>query len=276
MPDDRKTIKAYIFMSYENLINVLQNQSLKLILPQETNDVFECNPVFDPIWLEESAYSEANEGGFISFCSDYKSSAMWGLYGDSHKGVCIEFEFPYTSIDDTRPELEYHLDFDHEAALLEHESEGKSLILSDVKYSNQRVAFLNEEELKREFELLSDKPDDYKNWCKERHQETYVESLHRKDIVWQGEKEKRILFNLWRDGIISRGELFFVKGLNKYIRRILLGWKCSRSTNKTVLIVNNTLVQEAVYIVNVERVHARFDTFDVYTDSEEPYNINIF
>ncbi|WP_448807014.1 DUF2971 domain-containing protein [Akkermansia sp.] len=258
-------------MSYENLINVLQNQSLKLILPQETNDVFECNPVFDQTWLEESAYSEAKEVGFISFCSDYKSSSMWGLYGDSHKGICIEFEFPYTSIDDTCPELEYHLDFDHEAALLEHESEGKSLILSDVKYSSQRVAFLEEEGLQKEFELLSDKPDDYKNWCKERHQGTYIESLHRKDIVWQGEKEKRILFNLWRDGIISRGELFFVKGLNKYIRRILLGWKCSRSTSKTWLIVNNTLVHDAEYIVTVERVHARFDTFDVYTDSELPY-----
>lgn len=86
----RKVIKAYIYMKYENMLKVLAGRTLKVLSYGECNDPYE----FMPAGAQEKAIQAIFATGFICFSSRYNSGAMWGHYGDKHRGVCLEFTFP--------------------------------------------------------------------------------------------------------------------------------------------------------------------------------------
>lgn len=89
---------AYIFMTYENMLKVLEKKRLKVLFPEECNDPFEFmsapttiledgHPSYDSTHLRK-------EYGFLSFTKTYKSPTMWSHYADKHKGCCVHFRFP--------------------------------------------------------------------------------------------------------------------------------------------------------------------------------------
>ena len=98
-------IHLYLFMRAECLTKVLENDALKVVLPEECNDPME----FTVAYSDDPMVKLSEPIGMLCFSADYKNSAMWGHYADSHKGVCIEFEFKAQR---DKEKLCYFLDLD--------------------------------------------------------------------------------------------------------------------------------------------------------------------
>ncbi len=99
------SIILYQYMSWENAEKVFTNWELKATLPHHTNDPFELM-----ISDDEPSESQANvlcssrhekqcNLCFLCFSKVNASAALWGHYGDSHQGICLQFTFPLTFID---------------------------------------------------------------------------------------------------------------------------------------------------------------------------------
>lgn len=255
MPETKKSestkyVKAYLFMTYENLLKVLHQKDLKLVLPEETNDPFEFRGKDDS---EAVLYGRKNIG-FLSFSSDYKSAAMWGHYANSHKGCCIEFTFPIFSHSTTDVAEYWELNVDikrrnYFPSFYTDEGflEGNP-ILWRVKYSNIRenwdsmLGSIGGFDKKYEYSISS----------------VFIT----KDKSWNFEKELRILFFTETPEII-RNDMFFVSGLNSYMSRILLGVKSNISISKLQSTVNTLKPENALYAVDITKVNYASDTFEV-------------
>lgn len=103
--DGKTYIRLYLFMRAEYLSSVFANDALKVVLPEECNDPME----FTAVQSETPQEKISEPIGMLCFSADYKNSAMWGHYADSHKGVCLEFEFRATKFG-TQPCYLLHLD----------------------------------------------------------------------------------------------------------------------------------------------------------------------
>lgn len=109
---------AYKFCSIETLKLIVKNEKIRFTRGDNFNDPYEANPFLVPIeWSnivkEDKSNTEfvkaiANEA-FIRISSkiyitcfsksyiDKTAKLMWSHYGNSHKGVCFEIEFPELS-----------------------------------------------------------------------------------------------------------------------------------------------------------------------------------
>ena len=81
--ENKEFVDAYIFMTYENMLKVFENNCLKIIFPEECNDPFEF------LFQNSPCYSNKIDGlrysyGFLSFTGKYTSPPMWGHYADKH------------------------------------------------------------------------------------------------------------------------------------------------------------------------------------------------
>lgn len=85
----KQYIRLYYFMPEKHLLDLIINDEIKVSLPDECNDPLEFLPSED-----SDTPNERISGGFISFSSRFSSSLMWSHYADSHRGVCLQFDFP--------------------------------------------------------------------------------------------------------------------------------------------------------------------------------------
>lgn len=89
----KKYLRLYYYMPAKYLFNLLKDDEIKVSIPEECNDPLE----FTSAKLERKDGSKREskyDGGFISFSERYDISLLWSHYADSHKGVCLRFDFP--------------------------------------------------------------------------------------------------------------------------------------------------------------------------------------
>lgn len=110
--------KAYKFLSTETLKTIIQNESLRFTRGDSFNDPFEANPFLVPVGWESIAKEDKSNVDMIKYLaseaftrlfsktyvtclsSSYlnkSSQLMWSHYGNSHRGVCFEIDFPETT-----------------------------------------------------------------------------------------------------------------------------------------------------------------------------------
>lgn len=269
MQETKDTIKSYIFMSYENMLKVLYQKDLRIVIPEDCNDPSEYLPKEHS---KEDVTKIQNllqrDIGFLSFSSDFRKPAMWGLYSDSHKGCCIEFEFPVKSRSTDRKNGLPYIELDLQS--------NKNCFPSFSDIPMQKP--LND---KCQYVMW---PVDYKQeraeYTKDIHGITWnekkISSYHisewlvRKDPSWQFEEEMRI-FVTYANPEITRENMFFIKGFNRYIKRILLGVKCPYSEERVLSIISYTKIPDAQYDIEVSKMEF---TPDKYLLQETPSTLD--
>lgn len=227
-------IRLYYFMPEEHLLDLIINDEIKVSIPDECNDPLE----FLPAGNDDSIDKEQRDCGLISFSSHFGSSLMWAHYADSHRGVCIQFDFPISSygyIDNKATENltivlgrqatsnNIQLNTSPRYALLDTvgvnlnqfqaiESNGKcTTFFIEVNYAKKRPS-----RAKTNMVYATDK--------KGVTALGIAKDFHTKSDEWSYEKEWRLLINLEESEGFHDGA-FFVKGLTKYISMIILGMK---------------------------------------------------
>lgn len=214
--------KLYLFMPSEYLLDCLEKDEIKVCLPKDCNDPFECMPRIE----EGKPRPDTGGVGFICFSREWASSTMWAHYADKHQGVCLEFTFPLSgqevSMDAENGDNE-HLrtnavildlqdqkpEYDRQYTLLPCDAHSRyAPILRKVEYHPRR-AYPAREVVKHK----TDAKAIYANMCFTKGQE------------WAYEKEWRLFVSL--DNCLSYHDgCYFVKGLTRYISKVMLGWKC--------------------------------------------------
>ena len=106
----------YKFLSLENAFRVMEQHELKVSLIRELNDIYDCQPIFDPA-ADEPGYinrpsAEAmfasvptSLGSFVSR-SAYRSPLLWGHYAEQAKGLALGFD-PARFHFQTKMDVEY-------------------------------------------------------------------------------------------------------------------------------------------------------------------------
>lgn len=234
--DGKTYIRLYLFMRAECLKRVLENDALKVVLPEECNDPME----FTVAHSDDPMVKLSEPIGMLCFSADYKNSAMWGHYADSHKGVCIEFEFKAKK---NKGELCYFLDLDGHSHVISLPIEKNhdypcekffDAILWPVNYTNIRPKLSR---LAHFFEAGINHPyqkdmDEIFKGPQGIDLQRLISNIRVTDIVlakpehWRYEDEYRLFVYLDHDCIFKDGN-YFVAGLPKYIRRIILGVNCN-------------------------------------------------
>ena len=146
-------IDAYIFMTYENMLKVFENEKLKVILQEECNDPTEF------ILQHQTSPNPANLNyGFLSFSKSYHSSPCGDTMEISTEAAAFISDFPISKlsgdlnfgISDIKNDRYYVLNFKHDPPSFTDFSTidsktGKKLfnynhtLLCDVKYTETRV-----------------------------------------------------------------------------------------------------------------------------------------
>lgn len=213
---EHKEIKAYIYMTYENMLKVLAGGALKVRSIDECNDPYE----FMPAGAEGKALQEIYELGFICFSSLYNSGAMWGHYGDKHKGVCLEFTFPLISSSPYKDGngFQYHIldipvDMKEFSSPPVRDALTNRWLLLDMIYRKERAQF-----------GLALAGSGSGGVCD--IDKAYVT----KDPAWSYEQERRIVLPLYRGKE-------FVFCFHKYLTGIILGIKCRKDAGTVEEIV---------------------------------------
>ncbi|MCC8149593.1 DUF2971 domain-containing protein [Akkermansia sp.] len=273
--EKNKYINLYLYTSYENFIKIISNWCLKLILADETNDPFEFRPQYTKDNEDDTLFQYrrfVSEMGFLSFSSNHNSAALWGHYADSHRGVCIEFEFPILKSISLPlfPCKIHYLD-------LADTPEGKAYSLYknwlfDVRYDHERPPLLSNEFLDIVCKAIkkAEIPDDHK-FLYEKFSLADWNALYlmtQKDPSWSFEEEKRILINLYQPEI-AINDNFFVKGYNKYISRIILGLKCKHSVDKTRTLVRHYTAGKSNYDIYIDKAKYSPTKYEIILPEED-------
>lgn len=225
-----KEIKAYIYMTYENMLKVLAGGALKVRTIDECNDPYE----FMPAGPEGEKWSKEYEMAFICFSSLYNSGAMWGHYGDKHKGVCLEFTFPLR-----QPALDLlNVEGEPPYYILDIELKEDSLIpfswrKRDKTHLNYCVLFnmkYKKERQKFDYGMTGTSMMGDRLIC------NIDECLITKDKSWHYEEELRILVPL-PEKDVRKEEDYFVDCFHKYLTGIILGIKCRKDAESVKKIV---------------------------------------
>lgn len=274
--DGKTYIRLYLFMRAEHLSSVFTNDALKVVLPEECNDPME----FTVAHSEKPQEKLLEPIGMLCFSADYKNSAMWGHYADSHKGVCLEFEFKATAFG---PNPCYLLDWDKNSLVLslplrkskEYPCEKFfDAILWPVHYTDTRptrsgFAHLFEASINQPYPEDMDK---IFNGPKGINYEELISDIKISEIVltkpkhWQYEDEYRIFVYLGKDCIV-RDNKFFVTGLTKYIRRIILGVNCELGDRcASMLSAIFQEKQENPTLPKIVQAHYHEDKYEIMID----------
>lgn len=227
----KQYIRLYYFMPEKHLMDVLFNDEIKASIPAECNDPLEFLPAFDG-----QQNSERARGGFISFSSHFSSSLMWSHYADSHRGVCLRFDFPIGKTLSNRLKV----------GAIRKSRQDSTDIIEDKKHQTSRYVVLDAPTLNlAQFETIPLFPINYRTYIAEvyysktrpeRQLNTVIvggvnstvssleisQTFYTKSEEWAYEKEWRIFINL---GCAARfdGHNFYVSGLTQFLKEIILG-----------------------------------------------------
>ncbi len=242
-------VTLYIYLPYEYFEKDIENNYLKLTMADYTNDPCEflvapCNleKMKDVIEMQNKA--ARTKWGCLCFSKNGKNSAMWGNYADKHYGVCLEFEFEY--FDKFNPKREsnvYSYIVDKIKNAHFDKNHPDQSFVREIAYSGVRSHYPDtDEEMVNEFDrfkkdLINSKREQLEDkevinfWIND----IWQDSIYTKNESWKYEEEVRMMFFLGGadlDNIIGYdpekcdcGNIF-VKGVNKYIKRVVLGVRC--------------------------------------------------
>jgi len=102
-------MRVYRFLGKEYGLKSLCEKRLKLSHLDDLNDPFELAPfnLTDPsrrqVFLKTKKDLAATKG-MLCFSSDWCDPVIWAHYSDKHRGLCLGFEIPDISTDDTESE----------------------------------------------------------------------------------------------------------------------------------------------------------------------------
>ena len=97
--------RLYHFTNAAAARTILGDRRLKISFSYAVNDPFELKPFCFQnrgnyeAWIK-FVQEHSQTQGFLSFSEDFRSPAMWGLYGDRHRGVCLGFDIENFPKDD--------------------------------------------------------------------------------------------------------------------------------------------------------------------------------
>ncbi len=213
--------KLYLFMPAKYLMDCLEKDEIKVCLPSDCNDPFELVPEK----LEGKPTPDTEDVGFICFSQEWGSSTMWAHYADKHQGVCLEFSFKESDdvVTVEEGEGEDHETYTDSAVLaLDHLEQYTELpitegprfapILMKVKYHPHRAYPANSQV---RCIVRGTKIEDAR----------FSRMYAAKGQEWAYEKEWRLFVTL--DNCLSyHNGCYFVKGITRYITKVMMGWKC--------------------------------------------------
>lgn len=204
------TIKLYQYLPWTYAEMSLSRWEMKATLPHYTNDPFEFMLSSDSDTMPKSCQERYNDMCLFCFSSSCTSAALWGHYGDAHKGVCLEFEFPLQGSLKEKNSGKGEITFAYLDVPVKHKklySKGFPIVLK-VQYRNQR------------YQWVSPKVDDINTFGKRISID--CDFLATKDESWAFEKEYRIIDKITESSSVMDGNVFFDWPLN-YLKSIYLG-----------------------------------------------------
>lgn len=206
-----KTIKLYKYMDWEGFQKSLVGRDLKLTTFDQANDPFESMPS-----MHEELPPLFSKFGFISMTRQLQNAAMWGHYGDGHKGICLQFTFKVMDVQqlysNEEPAFEGYLQMGS--------SSQKDYIIR-VNYNERKERF----------------PKDVDNFFKSINGKvnisTITAAMTRKDVSWKFEDEFRIIMPLTESSRKSDDPLmYFTDYINRNVTGIILGVRCEHSVEE--------------------------------------------
>ncbi len=232
--DGKQFIRLYYFMPEKHLLAIIQNDEIKVSIPDYCNDPLEF------LAANEDDVGYSFECGFISFSSHFGSSLMWSHYADSHKGVCLQFDFPIRQtgdiIEPNRNNWNLFMHYPPEEDCYPIESITNFAVLNPNEHVDCSQ-FFTITQMNGTMNILlvkvhynSQRPGKSKvsmfgSFNEGGIKELGLEpSIYTKSSEWAYEKEWRIYVTL--NGTLAlHDEDFFVTGLTQYITKIIVGAK---------------------------------------------------
>lgn len=222
--ENEKRLLLYKYMPYEAFEKTIENWSLKLTIPYETNDPFEFMARCQHSKESTDKYiitAIKNTPGMLCFSTSMTVASMWGHYADKHKGVCLIFDFPCISkkflVMDPNDTIDSYLignneNFEKEKSLL--------LLIFPVIYSSQRPPIVQEN-------LYNDRGDHKFGQL--------AKLLSTKDQSWEIEKEHRIFIPIKNINNSIKNRMVLSSFHMKYLKGVILGPRCPYSKDYTSL-----------------------------------------
>ena len=218
--ENEKRLLLYRYMPYEAFEKTIEDWSLKLTIPYETNDPFEfmprCQDLKDII-SKQILTAKNNPPGMLCFSTSMTSASMWGHYADRHKGVCLIFDFPcvprkvpITSSTDT---IQSYVIKKYENLKIKPDPK---LLIFPVIYSTQRPPSIQRHAYDasggHDFGQL-------------------MRLLTAKDQSWEIEQEHRIFIPIKDRNNSIKNKMIFSSFHMEYLRGVILGPQCPYSKN---------------------------------------------
>lgn len=197
----------YKYLTWESAEKSLSSWSLKATLPHHTNDPFEFMPSEKSRFLPQESKERMNDICFLCFSSLLTSAALWGHYGESHKGVCLEFEFPIR-------EFDFPI---KKRSIFSIDDPSWHDVLVKVFYSSKRFSS-SREQIKAQSASLENITYD----VIKRDIGNYYSLLSIKDVSWKFESEYRIISTFRRASHFENGMVFLNLPM-KFLTGIYLG-----------------------------------------------------
>lgn len=244
--DDKQYIRLYYFMPAEHFIDVLQNDEIKVSIPERCNDPLEFMPAGEHNMIQ--GWREA--GGFISFSSRYDSSLMWAHYADAHRGVCLQFDFPVKQTGKMNHQINKE-ENNHFAVIDVDDAEQYSVINTVLPFHKPHAVVVEIRYAKSRppYEVCGFSGGFINGEIQDVSLPRY---LYTKSREWAYEKEWRLIVSPFNAKGFRNND-FFVRGLTKYLTGVTMGTKFSQTNALTWALMlqalknNPTLGGEMIY-----------------------------
>lgn len=222
-------------MPEEHLLNLISNDEIKVSIPDFCNDPLEFIAAGS-----DGDVGNKMECGFICLSSHFKSSLMWSHYADSHKGVCLQFDFPIRQTGKIQePNKANWINFTHNQIRKERQetrpiTDFAVLDTNEHISSSQFFSASNSENDKAPIIVKVHYTDHrphkgkvpmYASFNEDGIEELGLETcIYTKSLEWNYENEWRIFVDL-NNAQNFHDHAFFATGLTQYITRIIVGTK---------------------------------------------------
>lgn len=258
----RKKVRLYHYTKAETLGYILKEHRLKLTHVGYSNDPIEFLPDFSSLERipervdalkdldRESWRQEIKDDPTLMLClsQTITSPSMWGLYADSHKGVCLAFDIPiYFATDNNNNSINAALDY-------------KDRYIIKVIYTEERSCFKQPSGTYSENESFQD---------------ALLSAIKHKGTTWREEKEIRLivagslLSPEKHTDVTIENNAYYYKGIMGYLSGIVLGVHCPL----TIAQIENDLRENGYKIEHV--IRAKIDKHK-YRIATEQYDDEIF
>lgn len=219
--ETKSHVTLFRYMTLQGLISTIKTGLLKVGQAKYFNDPFEFLPGRHPNGYCNNTVNtlDLNKKGIICLSETPSSSAMWGHYADSHKGVCLSFHIPkddFSLITNNEDILELF-----QAGI------SPSRLLLQVKYGIKRYHYPKIVHVPNSIE------EDMEIYAHD------MELARTKSDEWQYEKEWRLILDEqhitdYQDGIC------LTNILTPYLSQIFLGVRCESTAMEVDALIKKT------------------------------------